>query len=185
MSVEAKRARVIASIWQAVAQSGVDLSGLPRDMQARLIDAIADQTLKVVDDLLNEATADFDPQPDPPAPDRSLGDAWQEEVLWKGRPFLSLSEHYTITDERIRVARGILSREIENVELIRVQDLDFSQSLGERMLGIGDIHVHGHDASQPALVLRNLPDPEKIYELLRKAWMRARKRHGLQFREEM
>lgn len=185
MSIESARAKVIASVWQAVAQSGVDLSALPREQQARLVDAIADQTLKVVDELLSESTSDFDPQPDPPGPQEDTDDDMAEEVLWKGRPFLSIAEHYTITDERIRLVRGILNREIENYELIRVQDLDFTQNLGERMVGVGDIHVRGHDASQPSVVLRNVHEPEKVYELLRRAWMRARKKHGLQFREEM
>jgi hypothetical protein len=34
-------------------------------------------------------------------------------------------------------------------------------------------------------VLRNVRDPEQVYEILRRAWLDSRKRHGLEFREFM
>jgi uncharacterized membrane protein YdbT with pleckstrin-like domain len=94
-------------------------------------------------------------------------------------------ESYQITTERVKVRRGLLARDIENYELIRMQDLDLSQGMSERMLGVGDITIRGQDPSQPMLVLRNISKPEEVYELLRKAWLEARKRYGLQFREYM
>ena len=56
---------------------------------------------------------------------------------------------------------------------------------GERVLGIGDVNIRGQDPSNPAIVLRNVPKPEEVYETLRRAWLESRKRHGLQFREYM
>ncbi|HEX9617092.1 MAG TPA: PH domain-containing protein, partial [Anaerolineales bacterium] len=110
---------------------------------------------------------------------------FDEQELWKGRPFLSVSESYLLTNERIRITKGFVGRDIENYELIRIQDIDLSQGLSERLLNIGDIHLRGHDPSRPDLVLRNVSKPEEVYETLRRAWLAARKRHGLQFREEM
>ena len=98
---------------------------------------------------------------------------------------LALVESYVVTTERIKVVKGLLSRDVENFELIRIQDIDLSQGMGERMLGIGDITIRGQDASKPTLVLRNIPKPEELYETLRRAWLEARKRYGLQFREYM
>jgi hypothetical protein len=57
--------------------------------------------------------------------------------------------------------------------------------MGERMMGIGDISIRGHDPSDPEITLRNVSKPEEVYEIMRKAWLEARKRHGLQFREYM
>jgi hypothetical protein len=108
-----------------------------------------------------------------------------EKVLWQGRPFLSLNESYVITTERIKIIHGLISRRVENYELVRMQDVDFKQNVGERMLGIGDIFIRGHDASDPEVKLRDIRDPEGVYEILRRAWMESRKRHGLQFREYM
>jgi hypothetical protein len=79
----------------------------------------------------------------------------------------------------------MLSRGVENFELIRVQDIDLSQGVSDRLFNVGDITIRGHDTSDSRIVLRNIPKPEEVYEILRRAWLEARKRHGLQFRETM
>ena len=177
MSIEQIRAKVIGSIWQAVAQSGADLSALPHDQQENLVSKIADNVMATInslqeDEIKGEVNAE-------------IVDDLDENVLWKGRPFLSLVESYLLTNERIKIVRGLLSRDVENFELIRIQDIDFKQGINERVFGIGDIMIRGHDASNPEILLRNVGDPEDVYEILRKAWLDARKRHGLEFREFM
>jgi hypothetical protein len=179
MSIEQFRTQVIANIWQAIAQSKVDLSSVPQNQQVQFVERIADQTLITLNSLLDEVAA-----ADPEAKVEEVNEL-DEKVLWTGRPFISLVEHYAITSDRLKIVRGLLSRKTENFELIRVQDIDYSQGLHERILGIGDIKIRGHDPSNPEIVLRNVPDPDKVYELLRKTWLEARKRHGLQFREYM
>jgi len=106
-------------------------------------------------------------------------------LLWEGRPFLSLVESYQLTSERVKIITGLVSRHVENFELIRVQDIDFKQGVSERILNIGDVTIRGHDPSDPVVVLRNVSKPEEVYETMRRAWLEARKRHGLQFREFM
>ena len=177
MAIEQTRAQVISSIWQAIAQSGVDLSVVPIDQQEKLVGKIADHVMVTMNTLLDEV-----PEPSPVEVAEVVGD---EQVLWKGRPFLSMVESYAITSERIKIVRGLLARGVENYELIRIQDIDLSQGVSERLVGIGDITIRGHDASDPILVLRNISKPEEVYEILRKAWLEARKRYGLQFREYM
>ena len=41
------------------------------------------------------------------------------------------------------------------------------------------------DASRPEVILRNVADPEGVHEIIRRAWLDARKRHGVQFRDQM
>ncbi len=177
MSIEQIRAKVIGSIWQAVAQSGVDLSALPHDQQENLVSKIADNVMATINSLQeDEIKGEVNIE---------IVDDLDENVLWKGRPFLSLVESYLVTTERIKIVRGLLSRDVENFELIRIQDIDFKQGINERVFGIGDIRIRGHDASDPEILLRNVGDPEDVYEILRKAWLDARKRHGLEFREFM
>jgi hypothetical protein len=178
MTIDQTRAQVISSVWQAIAQSGVDLSSIPLDQQEKLVSKVADQLMQTLDALLDEVASPPDEEDAQPAVEG-------EQILWRGRPFLSLVETYTITTERIKIIKGLLGRGIENFELVRIQDIDYSQGLTERMLGIGDITIRGSDESNPKIELRNIHDPEQIYELLRKAWLEARKRHGLQFREFM
>jgi len=177
MTIDNIRAQIIASVWQAIAQSKVDLSSVPDDQQEAMVKKIADSVMVTMDDLLDEEVEQI--QPD------SIDDEYDEPILWKGRPFLSIVEDYLLTDERVKISTGFLSRHVENFELIRVQDIDYKQGITERMLGLGDVTIHGHDPSDPKIVLRNVRHPEEVYETLRRAWLEARKRHGLQFREFM
>jgi len=184
MNLKETRAAIISSIWQAVAQSKVDLTAIPVEEQERLISKIADQVLLAVDDLLEDDTIP-EPISETATTLESPNNGIVENVIWQGRPLLSLVEHYTLTNERIKIVRGMIGRNVENFELVRIQDIDLKQGIGERMLGVGDIEIRGSDISNPSVNLRNIRQPEEVYEFLRKAWLEARKRHGLQFREYM
>lgn len=175
-TVEQYRAKLKSAVWKAVAESGIDLSAVPVEQQARLVDAVADEGLVMVNEILDEATR---------AEKGGVPLEGEENIIWEGRPFLSLVESYVLTSERIKVSKGLLGKDYENFELVRVQDIDVSRGLGERMMGLGDIHIKGADPSTPELTLRNIKDPTAVYELLRKAWLAARKRYGLIFREDM
>ncbi len=173
MSNQTFRSQIVARVWQGIARSGVDLSTLSDQDQQTLVDDIAAAVANGLDEAADATRL-------------SPVDSGEEErVYWEGRPLLSLKESYVITSERIKIVSGLLSRHVENFELIRVQDIDYKQGFFERVFGIGDITIQGQDASEPVISLRNIGHPEKVYEVLRKAWLRARKRHGLQFREYM
>jgi hypothetical protein len=176
MSIDQARAAITGRIWQAIGQSGVDTSSIPREQLDKLVGAIADGVLHSMNELLDEAGA--------PA---GAGDAAAagEQVLWEGRPFLSLTEHYRVTTERVRVTKGLLGRDREDIELFRIQDIDHSQGITERMLNIGDITLRSADASQPEIVLRNIPNPEQVHEIVRRAMLDARQRHRVGFRDQL
>ena len=179
MNLKNIRAKMVSSIWQAFAQSGVDLSTVPTEQQEKLVSKIADTVLVTMDQVLDEEML--------PASAEAAEevDETEERVLWEGRPFLSLVEHYTLTSERLKITRGLVGRKVENFELVRMQDIDYKQNIGERITNLGDIYIKGQDASNPEIIMRNVAKPEEVYEVLRKAWLEARKRHGLQFREFM
>lgn len=175
--------RIRSRVWKAVAQGEVDVSGLDKETLEQLVELITEAALLEMDGEFEQVRSAAMSIETAVAGD-ILNDE-KEDILWEGRPFLSLVEDYTITDERIRITRGMLGKDRENVELVRVQDMDYSQSLGERMFKLGDITIRSHDPSHPLVVLRNVRDPEAIYELLRRAVLNARKKHGLIYREEM
>jgi membrane protein YdbS with pleckstrin-like domain len=170
-------------VWQAIAQSGVNLSSLPQEEIDRLVDTIAESVLLEMDEILGEAS---EQSPSTPATTRGMGEGeGQETLLWEGRPFLSISVRYQITTERLRVVEGIMGKAREDIELVRVQDVDQTQSFGERMVNVGDIHIRSHDPSSPEIVLHNVTNPQEVHEILRRAVLEARKKHKLYYREEM
>jgi len=181
MSLSEMRATLKATIWQAVAQSGVDVSGLPQAELDKLVGAITEGVLKEVDDVLSQASG----RPSS-APAASVDDDDENEiVLWEGRPFLSLTVQYQITNERVRVVEGLFGKERFDVELVRIQDVDHKQNLTERAFNLGDIFIRSHDPTRPELTLNNISNPQEIHEILRRAILKARKRHNLSYREEM
>jgi len=93
--------------------------------------------------------------------------------------------NYRITSERVRLTEGLLGKEREDIELVRVQDVDHKQNLTERMLNIGDVYIRSHDPSHPEVVLRNVTNPMEVHEILRRAVLKARQKYNLSYREEM
>jgi len=46
---------------------------------------------------------------------------------------------YTITDRRLNIKRGIVSKEVQETRLERVQNVNYSQSVYQRLMQIGDV----------------------------------------------
>jgi hypothetical protein len=173
------RAKVNATIWQAVAQSGVDVSALSQKEMDKLVEAITGGVLREVDNLLEEAAGSLT------SLDEQGDDDDSEEILWEGRPYLSISVSYQITSERVRIIQGMFGKERRDIELVRVQDVDHKQNVAERTLNMGDVYIRSSDVSDPEVVLNNVTNPQEVHEILRKAVLKARKKHNMSFREEM
>ena len=174
----------------SLAESEVQLTALPAAQLTALINALADSIFTVMEGLEDEAAATAAP------PRRMMGDPQDapnqvaeasppEEVLWTGRPFLTIGTRYELTTERLRVYRGILGNRMDELELVRVKDSRVKQHMGERMLDVGDITVISADASSPDMVLNNVRDPLEVRELIRRAVMEEKNRRGLYYREDI
>ena len=77
------------------------------------------------------------------------------------------STRYRLTNQRLVVEQGILSRTLDEVDLRTVDDSGFSQSPLERLQGIGTVWVLASDRSTPRLALRGIPDPRALRERIR------------------
>ncbi len=186
MSINEAQMRIKARVWQSLAQSGLDVSPLDKSTLETFVDIVTEAALIEIDaEIGRSSEAQMAEQPAVKTATEAILNDHKEDVLWEGRPFLSISLHYTITDERIRITEGILGRARENVELVRIQDMDYSQTFSERMLNLGDINIRSHDPSHPQIVLKNVKDPEGVYEILRRAVLNARSKHNFTYREEM
>lgn len=182
MSTEKSRERIKARVWQSIAQSDLELESVDKEQLESLVNLVTEAAMLEINDQIDQSVAADDEAKNQYYP--QLGKDG-EEVLWQGKPFLSLSEHYVITNERIRIVRGLLGKERQDIELIRVQDIDQSQTLRERTLNLGDITIHSHDRAAPKIVLNNIRDPEKVHEILRQAVQNIRRKHKMTFQEEM
>ncbi len=169
-------ARIKSRVWREIAQSGLDTGGLDKETLNSLVELATDAALLEVDNMLNESLDAEEAAPD---------DSDDERVLWRGRPFLSPAAYYTITSERVKIRSGLLGKTYEYIDLIRIQDLKHTQSFGERLLKIGDVTIYSHDSDQPKFTLRNVKNPENVYEILHRAVKQAREAKGMKYQEEM
>jgi uncharacterized membrane protein YdbT with pleckstrin-like domain len=69
---------------------------------------------------------------------------------------------YTITNRRLTIATGILSREHHETRLERVQNVNSSQSLLERMLSVGDVQFDTAASAEYNFAFRGVHHPQQI-----------------------
>ncbi|HUR80778.1 MAG TPA: PH domain-containing protein [Thermoanaerobaculia bacterium] len=74
---------------------------------------------------------------------------------------------YIITNQRVMIEEGILSKTVNEIDLRYVDDSQFFQGLTDRMLGIGNVTLHSSDANTPNYMLRSIRDPRSVRELIR------------------
>jgi len=88
-------------------------------------------------------------------------------ALW---PWLSWrTTHYVFTTERVLLREGVLARHGRDIPLARINDVSFSHSLLERMLGSGTMTIESA-GERGQVVLADLPRVEHtqtvLYELV-------------------
>ena len=74
---------------------------------------------------------------------------------------------YTITNQRVMIERGLVTKSLSEIDLRYVDDTQFFQGLVDRLLGIGDVTVISSDKSTPVYVLHGVHDPRALREMIR------------------
>jgi uncharacterized membrane protein YdbT with pleckstrin-like domain len=77
------------------------------------------------------------------------------------------STMYRVTNQRVVVEQGVLSKTVDEIDLRYVDDSAFTQTLVDRVLGIGSVTLISTDKSSPRYVLRSIKDPRGVREVIR------------------
>ncbi|MEA2327139.1 MAG: hypothetical protein QOE68_2098 [Thermoanaerobaculia bacterium] len=93
-------------------------------------------------------------------------------VFWQIVTFLIVmvrlqSTIYTITNQRVMIERGMLSKSLNEIDLRYIDDTQFFQSVSGRLLGIGNVTLISSDKAFPTTVLQGIAKPREIRELIR------------------
>jgi membrane protein YdbS with pleckstrin-like domain len=106
---------------------------------------------------------------------------WFLGILWLvGVPGLlwtylnHITSKFKITRRRVETEKGIIAKKVDSLELWRVLDVQYEQSLIDRIFGIAKIKLIGTDQSDPVLTLHGIPEHRKLFEILRDAVQDAR-----------
>lgn len=111
-------------------------------------------------------------------------EALRDKPLWLlsliGTPMLlgsylqHISTRYKISRRRVEFQAGVLTRKLDSLELWRVLDVHYEQSLLDRIFDNAKITLIGTDQTHPALRLYGLPGHRQLFEKLRDAVQQAR-----------
>ncbi|AGB40016.1 PH domain-containing protein [Natronococcus occultus] len=73
---------------------------------------------------------------------------------------------YVITDEEIYVKHGLISRDVTQIRLDRVQNTAYKQSAIERLFSFGDVRVYTAGTSTEDVTFSSVPNPEEVKRTL-------------------
>ena len=81
-----------------------------------------------------------------------------------------ISTRYSITDRRLRIQRGIISRNVEEARLDRVQNVNVRQGVLERILQVGTVDFDtASNRADDTFQFRGIAQPEQITRLVDQA----------------
>jgi uncharacterized membrane protein YdbT with pleckstrin-like domain len=69
---------------------------------------------------------------------------------------------YTITDRRLHIKRGIVSRDIQETRLERVQNVNYQQGVFQRILQIGDVDFDTAAGDDYNFIFAGVADPAEV-----------------------
>ncbi|MDO8212745.1 PH domain-containing protein [Conexibacter sp. CPCC 206217] len=79
------------------------------------------------------------------------------------------STTYTITNQRLTIERGILSKHMQQTRVERVQNVNTDQSLLDRLLRVGQVDFDTAGADDSDFTFRGIANPEQVVRAVDKA----------------
>jgi uncharacterized membrane protein YdbT with pleckstrin-like domain len=71
---------------------------------------------------------------------------------------------YTITNRRLYIKHGIVSRDVQETKIERVQDVNYTQSLFQRIMQIGDVDFDTAATDASGFVFAGVAQPEQVVD---------------------
>jgi uncharacterized membrane protein YdbT with pleckstrin-like domain len=76
---------------------------------------------------------------------------------------------YTITDRRLNIKRGIIARRVQETRLQRVQNVNYTQSVYERIMQIGNVDFDTAGTDDSDFVFVGVAQPEEVVQQVEQA----------------
>ncbi len=100
-------------------------------------------------------------------------------LYWLFKWFNWKNTLYRITNDRIEFEHGIFAKSVKNLDMWRVQDIDFNQSFIQRVFGLGRVHIETSDKDMPVIDIGPVRMARDLYNKLKKAELDADRRRGV------
>ena len=95
-------------------------------------------------------------------------------------PSLWVKRHrYKITNYRIDYEFGLISTNVDTLELWHVDDIRMRQGPLDKLFGVGTIMIQADDRSTPTLQLKSVHNPRPLYENLKQRVIAVKRQRGV------
>lgn len=93
------------------------------------------------------------------------------QLVWKDRKRTILGlplsfTTYRLTEEKLTIETGFLSKREEEIRLYRIMDLTLVRPLCERLFGVGTIHLCTADKTTPEIDIKKIKHPTEVKNML-------------------
>ena len=114
----------------------------------------------------------------------------KHEIKWKDRKRIIFGlpwsfTRYRLTDDKLIVSTGLFSINEEEIRLYRIMDVTLKRSFGERLWGLGTIHLCSSDKTTPEIDIKRVRQSADVKEMLSDMVEVARKKNRVSAREFM
>jgi uncharacterized membrane protein YdbT with pleckstrin-like domain len=79
-----------------------------------------------------------------------------------GGLFKRLATHYVVTNQRLRIRRGILSKKIQQTRIDRVQNVNTNQRVLDRVLRVGTVDFDTAGTDDSDFTFRGIANPDEV-----------------------
>ena len=112
------------------------------------------------------------------------------DIIWKDRKRTLFGlpwsfTRYSLTSEKLLIETGLLSRKEEEIRLYRILDISLNRKFGERLFGLGTIHLCTADHTTPEIDLKRIKQSREVKEMLSDLIEQARYSKRISAREYM
>ncbi len=81
--------------------------------------------------------------------------------------------YYEISGDRIEYGRGLLDRQVDNLDMFRIIDLKLRRNFLDCIVGVGSVILTTTDKSDPEFVFEKVRDARLLYDAIKKASLDA------------
>jgi len=89
---------------------------------------------------------------------------WSDKKRILGMPISFTT--YSLSEDRLFVDTGLIKLQSDEILLYRIRDLSFSQTLGQRIFGVGSVIIQSSDKTSPVLEIKNIKNAYDVKELI-------------------
>lgn len=111
----------------------------------------------------------------------------EKKILWSDRKrILGMPisfTRYSVDEDRLYVKKGFFRLEMDEILLYRVLDIKLTQSLWQKLFGVGTLRLYSADQTNSELLLKNVKKPQKLLRYLSGVIEKNRQAKGIAGRE--